>query len=139
MISAILLEYQSMKIAAREGRYICMQTSQPSSFRSLLGGSEGSILDVFGKGEYEFDEYQIKLYVSRGQDQGFVIRYGKKLIDLKQERNINDVVTGIYPFWKNPEGDSAAPGFVGWIHCRNSPKKAMRSSYNLSAKICEYS
>lgn len=77
----------------------------PQSFRALLGGTEGSILDVFGKGEYEFDKYQIKLYVSRGQDRGFVIRYGKNLIDLVQERNIANVCTGIYPFWKNPEGD----------------------------------
>ena len=75
----------------------------PQSCRALLGGTEGSILDVFGKGEYEFDKFQIKLYVSRGQDRGFVIRYGKNLIDLNQERNIQNVVTGIYPFWKNED------------------------------------
>lgn len=76
----------------------------PQSCRALLGGTEGSILDVYGKGEYEFDKFQIKLYVSRGQDKGFVIRYGKNLIDINQERNIADVVTGIYPFWKDAEG-----------------------------------
>ena len=79
--------------------------SIPNSCRALLGGTQGSILDVFGKGEYEFDGYTIKLYVSRGQDRGFVIRYGKNLIDLNQERNIKDVCTGIYPYWTNPEGD----------------------------------
>lgn len=77
--------------------------SAPQSCRALLGGTQGSILDVFGKGEYEFDKFQIKLYVSRGQDRGFVIRYGKNLIDLNQERNIQNVVTGIYPFWKNED------------------------------------
>lgn len=77
----------------------------PQSCRALLGGSEGSILDVFGKGEYEFDFYQIKLYVSRGADNGFVIRYGKNLIDLKQEENIQNVVTGIYPYWQDPDGN----------------------------------
>lgn len=77
--------------------------STPQSCRALLGGTQGSILDVFGKGEYEFDKFQIKLYVSRGQDRGFVIRYGKNLIDLNQERNIQNVVTGIYPFWKNED------------------------------------
>lgn len=75
----------------------------PQSFRALLGGTQGSILDVYGKGEYEFDKYQIKLYVSRGQDKGFTIRYGKNLIDINQERNIADVITGIYPYWKDPE------------------------------------
>ena len=77
----------------------------PQSCRALLGGSEGSVLDVFGKGEYEFDKYQIKLYVNRGSDRGFVIRYGKNLIDLNQERNIANVVTGIYPYWMGFEGD----------------------------------
>jgi len=76
----------------------------PQSCRALLGGTEGSILDVFGKGEYEFDKFQIKLYVSRGQDRGFVIRYGKNLIDLNQERNIQNVVTGIYPYWNGSDG-----------------------------------
>ena len=77
----------------------------PQSCRALLGGTEGSILDVYGKGEYEFDKYQIKLYVSRGSDRGFVIRYGKNLIDLNQERNIQNTVTGIYPYWKGTEGE----------------------------------
>lgn len=75
----------------------------PQSCRALLGGTEGSILDVYGKGEYEFDKFQIKLYVSRGSDKGFVIRYGKNLIDLNQERNIQNTVTGIYPYWKNED------------------------------------
>lgn len=79
--------------------------SFPQSCRALLGGTEGSILDVYGKGEYEFDGYQIKLYVSRGQDKGFVIRYGKNLIDINQERNIANVVTGIYPYWKDMDGN----------------------------------
>lgn len=77
----------------------------PQSFRALLGGTEGSILDVFGKGEYEFDMYQIKLYVSRGSDKGFVIRYGKNLIDLTQERNIQNTVTGIYPYWRGSDDE----------------------------------
>lgn len=79
--------------------------TRPQSCRALLGGTEGSILDVYGKGEYEFDKFQIKLYVSRGSDQGFTIRYGKNLIDMKQERNIQNVVTGIYPYWADTEGN----------------------------------
>jgi len=75
----------------------------PQSFRALLGGTEGSVLDAYGKGEYEFDHFQVKLFVNRGSDNGFVIRYGKNLIDLNQERNIANVCTGIYPYWKNQE------------------------------------
>lgn len=74
----------------------------PSSIRSRLGGVEGSILDVFG-GEYEFDNYTVKLYNSRGSDRGVFIRYGKNLLDLKQEENVSSVATGVYPYWFNSE------------------------------------
>lgn len=36
-----------------------MTVLKPSSMRSLLGGVDGSILDVYG-GEYEFDKFNVK-------------------------------------------------------------------------------
>ena len=77
--------------------------SVPSSTRSVLGGSQGSILDVYG-GEYEWDDFTVKLYGQRGYDNGVVISYGKNLTDIEQDRNIADVATGIYPYWTNSEG-----------------------------------
>lgn len=70
----------------------------PRSTRSALGGEEGSILDVY-KGEYEFDNYEIKLWKERGKDNGVLIRYGKNLTDFDQEENCANVYTGVYPFW----------------------------------------
>ena len=70
----------------------------PASFRSRLGGVEGSILDTYG-GEYEFDVYRVNLWAARGADNGATILYGKNLVDLKQEENIQNVVTGCYPYW----------------------------------------
>lgn len=81
-----------------------MSISVPSSCRSCLLGSEGSILDVYG-GEYEWDNYNVLLHRQRGADNGVVICYGKNLIDLTQEESIADVVTGIYPYWTGGEGD----------------------------------
>lgn len=75
-----------------------MTVLKPSSMRSLLGGMDGSILDVYG-GEYEFDRYTVKLWNKRGADRGVSIRYGKNLTDLKQEENCSSVYTGVYPFW----------------------------------------
>ncbi len=75
---------------------------QPASIRSRLGGVSGSILDVYG-GEYEFDNYDVHLWANRGSDKGVTIRYGKNLIDLKQEENIQNVVTGVVPFFANEE------------------------------------
>lgn len=77
--------------------------SVPSSTRSVLGGSSGSILDVYG-GEYEWDGFTVRLYGQRGYDNGVVISYGKNLTDIEQDRNISSVATGIYPYWTNTEG-----------------------------------
>lgn len=77
--------------------------STPSSTRSVLGGSSGSILDVYG-GEYEWDGFAVRLYGHRGYDNGVVISYGKNLTDIEQDRNISNVATGIYPYWTNAEG-----------------------------------
>lgn len=75
----------------------------PSSLRSLLGGIDGSILDVYG-GEYEWDNYTVKLHSERGTDRGVSIRYGKNLIDLTQEENCTNVYTGVYPYWADSAG-----------------------------------
>lgn len=77
--------------------------SVPSATSSILGGQTGSILDVYG-GEYEFDDFTVKLYDQRGEDNGVTIRYGKNLTDLEQERNIYNVTTGIYPYWMSTDG-----------------------------------
>lgn len=74
----------------------------PSSVRSRLGGSDGSILDVFG-GEYEFDNYVVRLHNERGTNRGVSIRYGKNMTDIKQEENCANVYTGIYPYWVDSE------------------------------------
>lgn len=67
------------------------------SVRKMLGGVEGSILDTWG-GEYQFDNFTIKLWKSRGKDTGETIRYGKNLITAEQEKNISNTVTAIFPY-----------------------------------------
>lgn len=76
----------------------------PVSIRSMLGGTEGSILDVYG-GEYDFDMYIVRLYEKQGQDNGVTIRYGKNLMDLTQEESIADTITGIMPYWTDSDGN----------------------------------
>lgn len=76
-----------------------MKVDTPSSIRSLLGGSENSILDIYGGGEYEFDRYNVRLHQNRGTDRGVTIRYGKNLTDIEQEENCSEVYTGVHPYW----------------------------------------
>ena len=76
----------------------------PGSLRSLLGGVEGSVLDVYG-GEYEWDNTTVKLHSQRGTDRGVTIRYGKNLTDLTQEESCAEVYTGVYPYWVDSHGN----------------------------------
>ena len=76
--------------------------STPSSFRNCLGGIDGSVLDTFG-GEYEWDRYEVKLHRCRGADHGVHITYGKNLTDFRMEKNIENVITGVHPYWQNSE------------------------------------
>lgn len=79
------------------------------SIRAALGGVEGSLLDVYG-GEYEFDNFVVKLHAHRGRETGIRIAYGKNLTDLKQDRSISEVYTAIYPYAKyTPEATDANP------------------------------
>ena len=78
--------------------------SAPASVRSCLGGMAGSILSVY-RGEYEFDNYTVKLHNNRGLNRGVSIRYGKNLTDIKQNENCSNIVTGVYPYWQAFEGE----------------------------------
>lgn len=80
-----------------------MTVSVPKSIWSLLGGSEGSILDIYG-GEYDFDRWDITLYKNRGANRGVSIRYGKNLTSLEQDENCAGCYTGVYPYWTNADG-----------------------------------
>ena len=99
------------------------KVSVPASIRSRLGGVSGSILDVYG-GEYEFDNYTVKLHNNRGMNRGVSVRYGKNLTDIKQEQNCASVATGVYPYWVSvdssvlvelPEKIINAPGTYNFV------------------------
>jgi len=79
----------------------------PRSCRSLLAGSEGSLLDVYGKGEYKFDKWNVRLYVNRGVDSGVTIRYKKNLSGYNEENSSDGTFTAIAPYWIGSEGDVA--------------------------------
>lgn len=79
-------------------------TDVPMSARACLGGVEGSILDVYG-GEYEFDNFTIKLHAARGADNGVKIAYGKNLIDLSDDLDISTVYTALQPYVTDADGN----------------------------------
>jgi len=72
------------------------------SVRSALGGSDGSVLDVFG-GEYEFDNYVIRLHKNRGTDTGVIVAYGKNLTDIEVTTSMENSYTHLFPYCKDDE------------------------------------
>lgn len=79
------------------------EVTHPDNIRALLAGQDGSVLDVFGGGDYEFDKFAVKLYASRGNDTGVTIRYGKNLADVKLEKDRSGTFTGIVPYYQNED------------------------------------
>ena len=80
----------------------------PISVRGAFGGWQGSIIDAYG-GELQWDLWNVSLLKERGKNRGFTIRYGVNLVDVKQEENIANVITSIYPYYYSPaltSGDS---------------------------------
>ena len=71
--------------------------SVPTSWRELIGGIQGSVLDTFSGAnnfcEIRWDNLQIQFLQHRGTNRGVVIEYGKNLTSAKQEENISDVYT----------------------------------------------
>ena len=128
------------------------KVSVPASIRSRLGGVAGSVLDVYG-GEYEFDNFTVKLHNNRGMSRGVSIRYGKNLTDIKQEQNCASVATGVYPYWAGdvdgntvlvelPEKIINAPGTYNFVKiCTldlSSEFETQPTVYQLRAKAESY-
>lgn len=78
----------------------------PRTLRGLLGGEEGSILDVYGTGEYLFNGFNVYLYKHRGVDTNVEIVYGKNLTSLEQEIDASGCYNAIVPFWTDADGNA---------------------------------
>lgn len=97
VLSAAILEHEYTAVSDIE----TLNSTSISlvSARAALGGVKGSILDTYG-GEYEFDNFRIKLHRQRGRETGIKIAYGKNLTDFKQEKSISEVYTAVFPYAK---------------------------------------
>ena len=101
---------------------------EPKPIRNILGGESGSLLDVYGGNEYQFDNFTVKLLAHRGQDNHVTIRYGKNLTDLKAVTNTTNIYTGIVPFWADSEGNKLyVDNFVVYSeHAQDYPYKYIK-------------
>ena len=72
--------------------------NRPMSIRQIMGGMDGSILDVWG-GEYKYEGIFVKLLKSRGKDTGKKIVYGANMISMNQEISNIDAWYAAVPYF----------------------------------------
>lgn len=87
--------------------YLAAADGVPKTVKSMLGGVEGSILDVYG-GEYEWDKFNVILHASRGMRRDFSIRYGVNMLDYNEEMDTQGTFMSCVPYWTN--GTNAVVG-----------------------------
>lgn len=91
----------------------------PDNVKAILCGQQGSILDAFSTGDYEFDVWNVKLYAQRGVDTGVTIRYGKNLTNVEMEQDRSGTFTAIAPYYKSEDTLVTLP--EGYIYTMDAP------------------
>ena len=78
---------------------------ESTTVRAALLDGDDSIKGCWG-GDLVFDNYSVSLLKVAGADRGVLVEYGIDLMDMEQEENISEMVTGVFPYWKGrEEGD----------------------------------
>lgn len=72
--------------------------SHPHTFREIMGGIAGSILDIYG-GEWKYEQDKIYLKSARGKDSGKRIIYGANMVGLNQEISSIDSAYQVLPYY----------------------------------------
>ena len=73
----------------------------PRSVRSVLG----DVVETFGgeilwHGGISSDDKRVMILKNRGSEKDITLSYGINITDLRQEKNIEETITGIVPYWK---------------------------------------
>ena len=89
--------------------YVAAFDGTPRTIRSILGGTEGSILDSYG-GEYEWDKWAVHLWSARGVQRDFTIRYGVNMADYKEDSDGSESYNTCIPFWKDSSSGTVIMG-----------------------------
>lgn len=109
-----------------------IKVESPMSTRSALG----VIQSVIG-GDFEFDNFSVKLHKKRGLDRGASVRYGKNLTDFKQEENCSNVFTAIYPYWMDNSGETMVELPEKMVNCPGTYDFVKVKTVNFSLDFAE--
>ena len=78
--------------------------NEPASVKSFFAGKEGSLLDVYGTGEWKYNNFTATLMLHAGVvEPRTTIRYGKNLLELSQEIDSSNLYTHVLCYYKSSE------------------------------------
>ena len=83
--------------------YLGIADGLPHSVKEMLGGVEGSVLDVYG-GEYTWDRFRVILRKNRGVRRDFIVRYGVNMTEFTDDTDCSDVYNACIPFYNGTDG-----------------------------------
>lgn len=78
---------------------------KPSSVREWMGGTEGSLLDIYG-GEWEYNNFEVTMRSRRGKETDARVMYGLNMTDFTHDQDFawNGSATGVFPYYFTEEG-----------------------------------
>ena len=109
----------------------------PTPLREVLGGTEGSIRDIFsGPGgicELLCDNLNIYILKHRGNNTGVTIEYGKNLLELTHEHDISEVYDAVLGYATTQEGRA----IIGDLYLLSSTQYQRVKIVDLTDKLAE--
>ncbi len=77
--------------------------TKPMTVRAAMLSNNGSSIADTYLGYWEFDGLKCTLRLKEEVNRSAVIAYGLNLVDVTQEKNIDNVYTHVYPYWANAQ------------------------------------
>lgn len=99
-------EVYNFSMSAEEDEAKPFSLTVPAPVRSVMGGTEGSILDTYG-GEWQFKGWNCVLKNRIGQDTDVEIRYGVNMTNASKVTDMSNFWDGVVPYWVNPDTNVA--------------------------------
>lgn len=70
-----------------------LQIVRKNPLAALLGSESNTVLNRFSNTEFDFDNFQIKIYNQLGEDTGFLIKEDKNIIKYRKEFESKNIIT----------------------------------------------
>lgn len=121
-----------------ERKDVTVEFEEPRNALKVLFDGDESIHGKYG-GDVIVDNYDISLLSIGGEDREVSIEYGIDLVDLDQERNISNMVTGILPYYIRAKDTKLEAGIERSNNITDSDSDMVLTTEGYTLKVgCKY-